>query len=290
MSWRKTLYNPEDPKDLEELMEYFHSLDTDDEVYSQIQDAESLEVALIPPEDGEDSDQDDAASDDDIIPNIRDLGKGILSQKVHIFAVNRDKEKSPITIQIHSSKQIHAIDESWDTSDDEKLADKQKRLKVQNRTSRKGGKRVKREWEEIIFESRDQKVELLDETRPAILTDILEKNMSPVDLFKTFFSDDIIAKICLETKSYADQKGFHGFSCLPDAATGKLEWTQTNLRRRIVIALLAAPPSSSSTGPKPKLPCKVLSEVRYDGKNIGLIDRRRSVVAENVENAQNFLA
>nr|CAH7717725.1 unnamed protein product [Callosobruchus chinensis] len=77
--------------------------------------------------------------------------------------------------------------------------------------------------------------------------------------------------------------------CLPDAATGKPEWTQTNLRRRIVIALLAAPPSSSSTGPKPKLPCKVLSEVRYDGKNIGLIDRRRSVVAENVENAQNFL-
>nr|CAH7763622.1 unnamed protein product [Callosobruchus chinensis] len=244
MSWRKTLYNPEDPKDLEELMEYFHSLDTDDEVYSQIQDAESLEVALIPPEDGEDSDQDDAASDDDIIPNIRDLGKGILSQKVHIFAVNRDKEKSPITIQIQSSKQIHASDESWDTSDDEKLADKQKRLKVQNRTSRKGGKRVKREWEEIILESRDQKVELLDETRPAILTDILEKK--PVDLFKTFFSDDIIDKIFLETKK---------------------------------LPLLAAPPSSSSTGPKPKLPRKVLSEVRYEGKNIGLIDRRRSVAS-----------
>nr|CAH7744632.1 unnamed protein product [Callosobruchus chinensis] len=289
MSWRKILYNPEDPKDLEELMEYFHSLDSDDEVYSQIQDAESLEVALIPPEDGEDSDQDDAASDDDIIPNIRDLGKGILSQKVDIFAVNRDKEKSPITIQIQSSKPIHASDESWDTSDDEKLADKQKRLKVQNRTSRKGGKRVEREWEEIILESRDQKVELLDETRPAILTDILEKNMSPVDLFKTFFSDDIITKICLETKRYADQKGFHGFSVIPDdmyinAATGKPEWTQTNLRRRIVMALLAAPP------PKPKLPFKVLSEVRYDGKNIGLIDRRRSVVAENVENAQNFLS
>nr|CAH7768426.1 unnamed protein product [Callosobruchus chinensis] len=75
---------------------------------------------------------------------------------------------------------------------------------------------VKREWEEIILESRDQKVELLDETRPTILTDILEKNMSPVDLFKTFFRDDIIAKICLETKRYADQKGFHGFSVIPD--------------------------------------------------------------------------
>nr|CAI5868015.1 unnamed protein product [Callosobruchus analis] len=93
------------------------SLNSDD--VSQIQDADSLEVALISPDDGEDSDQDDAAS---------------------------------------------TSDESWDTSDDETLAHKQKRLKLQNRTSRKGGKRVQREWKEIILESRDQKVELLDET------------------------------------------------------------------------------------------------------------------------------
>nr|CAI5831577.1 unnamed protein product [Callosobruchus analis] len=37
-------------------------------------------------------------------------------------------------------------------------------------------------------------------------------------------------------------------------------------RRRIVLALLATPPSSLGTGPKPKLPCEVLSEVRYDGR------------------------
>nr|CAI5831873.1 unnamed protein product [Callosobruchus analis] len=69
---KKTLYNPEDPNDLEELLEYFHSLVSNDVVYRQIQDAESLEVALISPDDGEDSDQDDAASDDDIVTNIRD--------------------------------------------------------------------------------------------------------------------------------------------------------------------------------------------------------------------------
>nr|CAI5831578.1 unnamed protein product [Callosobruchus analis] len=165
------LYNPEDPKNLEELLEYFHSLDSDDEAYRQIQDAESLEVALIPPDDGEDSDQDDAANDDGIVPNIRDLGKGILSQKFDIFAVSRDKEKSPITIQVQSSKQIHASNESWDTSVYETLAHKQRRLKLQNRTSKKVGKGVQREWKEIILESRDPKVELLDETRPAILTD-----------------------------------------------------------------------------------------------------------------------
>nr|CAH7768145.1 unnamed protein product [Callosobruchus chinensis] len=45
--------------------------------------------------------------------------------------------------------------------------------------------------------------------------------------------------------------------------------------RRIVIALLVAPPSSSSTGPKPKLPCNVLSEVRHDGKG-HWIDRQET--------------
>ncbi|CAH1968210.1 unnamed protein product [Acanthoscelides obtectus] len=51
MSTRKTLYNPENPKDLEELMNYFHSLDSDDEAHEQFQSAESLEVALVPPDD-----------------------------------------------------------------------------------------------------------------------------------------------------------------------------------------------------------------------------------------------
>nr|CAI5829211.1 unnamed protein product [Callosobruchus analis] len=155
MSWRKTLYNPEDSKDLEELFEYFHSLDSDDKIYRQIQDAESLEVALIPPDDGEDSEQDDAGGDDDIVPNIRALGK------------------------VQSSKQIHASDKSWNISDDETLAQKQKILKLQNRTSRKVGKKIQREWKESILESRDQKVELLDETRSAILplvTNALSRN------------------------------------------------------------------------------------------------------------------
>ncbi|CAH1967391.1 unnamed protein product [Acanthoscelides obtectus] len=46
-------------------------------------------------------------------------------------------------------------------------------------------------------------------------------------------------------------------------------------RRRVVLALLAAPPSNSNTGPKPKLSCKVLSEVRYDGKE-HWIDRQET--------------
>nr|CAI5857884.1 unnamed protein product [Callosobruchus analis] len=114
--------------------------------------------------------QDDAASDDDIVPNIRDLGKVSLSQ---VFS----KEKSPITIQVQSSKQIHASDEN---SDDETLAHKQKRLKLQNRTSKK-----------------------------------LEKG-SKGNGKKLFLNHETRNKICLETKRYADQKGFHGFSVTPD--------------------------------------------------------------------------
>nr|CAI5845690.1 unnamed protein product [Callosobruchus analis] len=99
------------------------------------------------------------------------------------FKMQRERK---ISNQDSSAKQIHASDESWNTGDDETLADKQKRLKSRNRTSRKGGKRVQREWEEIILESRDQKIELLVETRPALLSDILEKNMSIVNMWHLY--------------------------------------------------------------------------------------------------------
>lgn len=90
---RKKLFNPEDPKDAEELLNYLDSLESDDECFEQFQEAESLEVVLVPPTDGRDSDIDDAASDEEIAPSIRDLGKGLLSQEVEILTVNKQKEK-----------------------------------------------------------------------------------------------------------------------------------------------------------------------------------------------------
>ncbi|CAH1979772.1 unnamed protein product [Acanthoscelides obtectus] len=210
MSTRKTLYNPENSKDLEDLMNYFHSVDSDDEAHEQFQSAESLEVALVPPDDAMDSDQDDAHSDDDMVPSIRDLGKGILSQKVDVFAVNKNKEKSPIKTGIQSPLQIRPSDQNWEESDDETLADKQKRLKIQIPSVRKSTQKVNRAWQEITLEPREQRIELLKENTPCILTDILERNMAPIDLFKVFFSEDIITTMCIETKRYADQKGFHG--------------------------------------------------------------------------------
>ncbi|CAH1995115.1 unnamed protein product [Acanthoscelides obtectus] len=158
MSTRKTLYNPENPKDLEELMNYFHSLDSDDEAHEQFQSAESLEVALVPPDDAMDSDQDDAHSDDDMVPSIRDVGKDILSQKVDVFAVNKNKEKSPIKTGIQSPLQIRPSDQNWEESDDETLADKQKRLKIQIPSVRKSTQKVNRAWQEITLEPRDQRI------------------------------------------------------------------------------------------------------------------------------------
>lgn len=40
--------------------------------------------------------------------------------------------------------------------------------------------------------------------------------MASIDIFKMFFCNNIIQKMCSEAKKYADQKGFHNFSITPD--------------------------------------------------------------------------
>ncbi|KAK9704427.1 hypothetical protein QE152_g28301 [Popillia japonica] len=78
MSTSKKWCDPENPRDAEEMLAYLDSLESDDEGHNQFQEAESLEFVLVPPSDGQDSDQDDAPSDDEIAPSIGDLGKGLL--------------------------------------------------------------------------------------------------------------------------------------------------------------------------------------------------------------------
>lgn len=117
------MFNPEDPRDAEELLNYLDSLESDDECFQQFQGAESLEIVSLPPNDGRDSDIDDAVSDEEIVPGIRDLGKGLLAQKVEILSVNKQNEKNPTTVSSRNNPT-----ESSDDSDGETLADKQKRM------------------------------------------------------------------------------------------------------------------------------------------------------------------
>ncbi|KAJ4449306.1 hypothetical protein ANN_00704 [Periplaneta americana] len=69
-------------KDSEELINHLDTLDDSEIVGTQIKDTEALEFVDVPPNDGEESDQDDAGSDQEGEQTTRiDLGKGVLAEK-----------------------------------------------------------------------------------------------------------------------------------------------------------------------------------------------------------------
>lgn len=86
-------YNPSDPTDAEELLNLLEELDSSDEVYNQINEFAAMNLVLFPPQDGRESDIDDAPSDDeDIIYSIRDIGKSVLKQPMEIMTTNEKGE------------------------------------------------------------------------------------------------------------------------------------------------------------------------------------------------------
>ncbi|KAL3265558.1 hypothetical protein HHI36_009763 [Cryptolaemus montrouzieri] len=99
---KKILYNPYDPKDAEELLNFMEQLSSDDECFDQVDESEELHLTLFPPEDGADSDQDDGPSEDDKMCRIGDIGKGVSKQKMDVTCILKGGNK-------HSSVRIHLV-------------------------------------------------------------------------------------------------------------------------------------------------------------------------------------
>lgn len=97
-------YNPNNPKDAEELLGILESLEEEDSLAQQIDKASELELVLHYPQDGNDSDIDDAASDEEDQMNLRfeSIGKGILSEKMDVRVItnrnNLEMERSELLI------------------------------------------------------------------------------------------------------------------------------------------------------------------------------------------------
>ena len=71
--------------DAEQLLNILEELDSDDEEMEPIRDSSQIDLILMPPLDGADSDRDDADSDDEPLGTIRDIGKGVLKQPMEII-------------------------------------------------------------------------------------------------------------------------------------------------------------------------------------------------------------
>ena len=78
-------------KDAEEVFKILFSEQNTTAIAEEIEDAEELQIVFQPPNDGEDSDKDDAPSDnEEACANFKDIGRGILSQSAKIRIIDKD--------------------------------------------------------------------------------------------------------------------------------------------------------------------------------------------------------
>ena len=74
----------------EEILNIIESCDGTEHFIEEIDNAEELQMVLLPPLDGDDSDKDDASSDcDETLATVRNIGKGILAEKGEIRACSK---------------------------------------------------------------------------------------------------------------------------------------------------------------------------------------------------------
>ena len=101
-------------KDAEELFNILFSEQNTTAIAEEIEDAEELQIVFKPPNDGEDSDKDDAPSDnEEACANIKDIGRGILSQSAKIRIIDKDGKRYffylPYLSSIHEKANCTAI-------------------------------------------------------------------------------------------------------------------------------------------------------------------------------------
>ena len=138
-----------------------------------------------PPNDGEDSDKDDASSDnEEACLNIKDIGKRVWSQSAEIRIIDKDGKRN---LDIESA-----------TTEDPPCSSK-KRSKNQKTVRKWLPKQLKNTASSYKFKD--------DNEAPDVVYTIKKEGMNPVDLFELCFDDEIMNHICSESVKYAFQKG-----------------------------------------------------------------------------------
>ena len=85
-------------RDAEEIFNILSSKENFSTLSDELEGVEELELVFLPPNDGKDSDKDDAPSDaEEGSANIKDIRRGVLSQSAEIRAITAD-EKNDIEI------------------------------------------------------------------------------------------------------------------------------------------------------------------------------------------------
>lgn len=204
-------YDPSNPKDAEELLNILDELEDDTPVAEQIKKSSEIQFILHPPNDGADSDQDDAGSDEECISNIRDIGKGVLREPMDIVLI-QDGEVVDITESVIADNDLapdlmrsNSTEDSSDPEDNVPLA-KRFRHELYKKTK---GTRI---WQQLDLTQEIERHKILKNDSPDFCKQITERELKPVDLFKMLFDEEFVQLICDESRKYATFKGVHSFS------------------------------------------------------------------------------
>ena len=192
-------------KDAEELFNILFLEQNTTVIAEELEDAEELPIVFQPSNDGEDSDKDNAPSDNvEACANFKDVGREVLSQSAKIRIINKDGKR----------------DLDIESATPEDLPCSSKRSKKQKTVRKWLPEQLKNTASSCKFEEGNE--------APAVVDTITKEGMNPVDLFKLRSDDEIMNYICRETVKCASQKG--GFQFVV---------TVEELNRYFVILLLS---------------------------------------------------
>ena len=81
-------------RDADKIFNILYSEENSSTLCDELESVEELELVFLPPNDGKDSDKDDASSDaEEGSANIKEIGRGVLSQSAEIRATTADEKK-----------------------------------------------------------------------------------------------------------------------------------------------------------------------------------------------------
>ena len=179
-------------RDSEEILNIIESCDGTEHFIEEIDNADELQMVLLPPTDRDDSDKDNASSDcDETSAIVRDIGKGILAEKGEIRACSK------------AGVEVLDVDKEVTQSSAKKQCSR--------------AKKCSRKWHNKPLKQSYKKYNCdFSETESSIITKFKDQNFKPIDVFKDCFSKDIINSICRETVKYAVQGGDFQFTLSAD--------------------------------------------------------------------------
>ncbi|XP_050338994.1 piggyBac transposable element-derived protein 2-like isoform X2 [Bactrocera neohumeralis] len=175
----------------EEIVGWLQDLNEDDdaEIIENINNANFIDVTLLPTEEQELSDCDDADEDDE--GTLGDLGRGVLKRACEIRTDNSEVEEQQFLNEASSS-----------------LAPRT-RTSTQRKTKKR---KICRKWSKIVLKASECSITAIREHTPDIVADILENYISPIQLFKRIFDSEFMECIQSETVKYAINKGDEAFT------------------------------------------------------------------------------